>query len=79
MNNTTKRRIYAAPNAELVCLIPDVALATGTQKNWKWGSSTENWGASNSWGTSFQKLNLASAVGHFDWVGADEMEEINNT
>ena len=70
MNTKIMRRPYAAPNAELICLVPSAPIA-----NWKWPDSSANtkWDQ-NRWGGPTGILNeLASATGIAEWA-VDELE-----
>ena len=74
MNNTMKRRPYAAPTAELVCLAPSAPIA-----NWTWsgGSSNSKWtGSKNHWfGSGADEiLSGASVTGFAQWVNSDELD-----
>lgn len=70
------RRPYAAPSAELVCLIPGAPIATSSGPNWQWDSTGGgNWGL-NSWGVPDAEnlLNNASVTGVVKWIDPDELE-----
>ena len=75
MNNNIKRRLYAAPTAELICLAPAAPIAN----NWTWSGGTDSnskWNQ-NSWnanGVPKNLFGLASATGIAEWAGEDELE-----
>lgn len=73
MNNGIKRRLYAAPTAELICLAPAAPVAT-----WKWeGKGSNSKWSQNSWsanGVPTDLFGLASATGIAEWAGEDELK-----
>ena len=65
MNNIINRHPYAAPSAELICLVPGAPIAS-----WKWndGSDPGNW-TSNKWGFDiFDKSLNISVTGVAEWL-----------
>jgi len=70
MDNNIKRRLYAAPSAELICLAPAAPIAS-----WKWdGTGRGKWNQNN-WGSPIANLfENASATGIAEWAGNDELE-----
>jgi len=77
MNNTMKRRPYAAPAAELICLAPAAPIATGNG-SWTWGDKNSKpsggkWNDTNHWGASFDIFANASVTGIATWTGEDEL------
>jgi len=75
MKNKNLRRPYAAPNAELVCLVPVTPIASDGKKNWQWGGSGDNKWKQNSWGVDFNSiLQKASVTGLMEWVDEEELQ-----
>jgi len=63
-----KRRSYAAPSAELVCLAPSAPVASwkwsGGSGNSKWNSNTNHW-----FGAGLDPSKLAgSVIGIAEWI-----------
>ena len=76
MNKITKCSPYAAPNAELICLVPENSIAT--QKSWRWSSSddSEKWGT-NHWGVGLGTFK-ASVTGVAEWLDTPTSDESSN-
>ena len=75
MNNTTKRRSYMAPTAELICLAPSSPIANSSGWKWSGGSSNSKWdNPGNHWLSDNSVTNIltnASVTGIATWIDYD--------
>ena len=76
MKTETLRRPYAAPAAELICLVPGESVATNS---WQWDSGNNN----NKWDQNHMGIDVfglgGSAIGFGKWTGTNELDDEQNT